>query len=52
MEIKLHSTLKSLLSVTVRPFVTSYRKLLFTCNLDYWSLGTSFFVYVDISDVD
>jgi len=52
MEIKLYSTLKNLLSLTVRPSVTSFRKFLFACNLNYWFLGTSYFVYVDISDGD
>ena len=52
MEIKLYSTHKSLLSLTVRPFVTNFRKFLFACNLDYWFLGASYFVFVDISDGD
>jgi len=33
-------------------FGTNFNKLLFACNLDYWFLGTSYFVYIDISDGD
>ena len=50
--ITLYSTLKSSLSLTVRPFVTSFRKFLFACNLYYCFLGTSYFVFIDTSDGD
>ena len=30
--------------------VTAYNKFLFASNLGYWFPGTSYFVYVDISD--
>jgi len=46
----LYSTLQSLLSLIICSFVTSCNKFLFAHNLDYWFLGTSYFVYVDISD--
>jgi hypothetical protein len=42
----------NLLSLTVRPFVTSFRKFLFARNVDYWFLGTSYSVHVYISDGD
>jgi ABC-type sulfate transport system permease component len=52
-EIKLsHSTLKSLSNLIICSFVTSFSKFLFGHNLAYWFLGSSDFVYVDISDGD
>jgi len=39
-----------LLSLIICPFVTSFSEFLFARNLDYWFLGTSYFVYIDISD--
>ena len=52
MEIKIYSTLKSLLTLIICLFVTSFNNFLFACNLDYWFLGTSYFIYVDILDGD
>jgi hypothetical protein len=39
-------------SLVICSFVTSFSKLLFAINLEYWFLGTSDFVCVDISDGD
>ena len=33
-------------------FGTNFNKFLFARNLDYWFFGTSFFVYIDMSDGD
>jgi hypothetical protein len=41
-----------LLSSITGSFVTSFNKFLLEHNLDYWFLGTSYFLCADISDGD
>jgi hypothetical protein len=50
MEIKICSTLKSLLTLIICSYVTSFNNFLFARNLDCWFLGTSYFIYVDKLD--
>jgi hypothetical protein len=52
MEIKVYSTLKSLLTLIICSFVTRFNNFLFARNLDYWFLGTFYFIYADILDGD